>query len=217
VSFHRKLALFGEEQEQHTDVEMTERLLRLISKNDARVGYIPEASHPDRASFETKRKYYAGIGLKLAVYFDEETPDNGLESLFGCHAIHLSGGNTFCFLYWLKQRNMIPALRQYVADGGVLIGVSAGSILMTPSVDSAALCGDALDPRLEDHTALGIVNFHFWPHFDPYRELDPTTSKLAASLGELYACPSGGGIIVDEAEIVLFGRVDKYRPACLRT
>jgi hypothetical protein len=39
----------------------------------------------------------------------------------------------------------------------VLIGVSAGAILMTPSVNSARLCGDA---------GLGLVDFHIWPHFD---------------------------------------------------
>ena len=210
ASRHRKLALFGDEQEQHTDERMIERLLRLIGVPQPRIGYIPEASYLDRGPFGLKRDFYAGIGATLAVYFDEETPDGELGTLLECDAIHLSGGNTFTFLYWLRARGMLSILCKYVEEGGILIGVSAGSIMMTPSVSSAALCGDPPDPRLSDYSALGLVDFHFWPHFDPNRQLDAQEAEFVASLPDLYACAGGAGIVVDGDAIELFGAVDKY-------
>lgn len=209
----RRLALYGDEQEQHTDDRMTERLLRLIGEGRPRIGYIPEASYPDRRFFGVKRDFYAGIGADLAEYFDEETLDSERPGLLACDAIHLSGGNTFTFLYWLQQRGMVSLLRQYVAEGGVLIGVSAGSILMTPNVHAAALCRDPPDPRLVDYAALGLVDFHFWPHFDVNRVLDPGASVLAASLPELYTCAGGAGIVVDGDAVELFGAVARYKPS----
>jgi len=186
---------------------MTERVLRLLGKRRPKIGYISEAANSDRHPFMVKRDYYAGIGAELSVYFDEDSLLQEQAALFTCDGIHLSGGNTFSFLYWLRCRGMIPALRQYVGDGGVLIGVSAGSILMTPRVTSAALCGDIPDPRLADDAALGLVDFHFWPHFDPNLAVDPQAHAIAASLGKLYACQGGAGIVVDGSEVHLFGPV----------
>ena len=211
----RRLALYGDEQEQHSDARMTERVLQLIGKREPRVGYVPEASYPDRRFFEVKRAYYAGIGAELAAYFDKESADGERAALFACDAIHLSGGNTFMFLYWLQQRSLLPQLREYVARGGVLIGVSAGSILMTPSVHAAALCGDPPDPRLTDYRALDLVGFHFWPHFDPGRVLDAEAVALAASLPELYACGGGAAIVVDGRTRQLYGAVQPFRSRSL--
>jgi dipeptidase E len=211
----RKLAMFSDDQELHANVPMDERLLRLIGKPRPRIGYVPEAAYPDRVSFDRKRDYYAQMGADLAVYFDEQTADSGRSALFECDAIHLSGGNTFSFLYWLKKRQMADSLRRYVFDGGVLVGVSAGSILMTPNVQSASLCGDPEDARLEDYSALTLVDFHFWPHFDPERPLTPTEKNFIASRPKTYACAGGSGIIVDDDTIELFGLVQGSWPVSL--
>jgi dipeptidase E len=207
---HPRLALFGDEQELHANEQMNERLLRLIGKPRPQIGYVPEAAYPDRLSFDRKREWYTQTGADLAVYFDEESPESERAALLACHAIHLAGGNTFSFLYWLRKRGMVPILRRYVSDGGVLVGVSAGSILMTPSARSASLCGDPLDPRLEDYSALDLVDFHFWPHFDPRRMLNEEEEQTIASLPMLYACAGGSGIIVDDKAVELFGTVHPY-------
>lgn len=206
----RKLALFSDDQELHANEAMNERLLRLIGRPRPQIGYIPEASDPARVSFERKRNCYAEIGAELAAYVDEESPENEWAAVLACDAIHLSGGNTFSFLYWLKERGLLPVLRRYVSDGGVLVGVSAGAILMTRSVHSAALCGDPPEARLTDYTALGLIDFHFWPHFDPTCGLNDEQIALAESLPQLHACPGGAGIIVDGDKVELFGTIRLY-------
>jgi dipeptidase E len=208
--FHRKLALYSA-QETPANEEMDERLLRLIGRARPAIAYLPAASDPERIYFQRKYNYYATIGAHLAAYVDpaQYSLDADWSTLLSYDAIHLSGGNTFSFLYWLKQSNVLPVLARYVSEGGVLIGESAGAILMTPTVNSALLCGDARDNRAIDDAALSLVDFQFWPHFDS-GNIAPEQSKLISAMRNLYACPDGAGIIVDGPTVELFGQVNRY-------
>ncbi|WP_373565794.1 Type 1 glutamine amidotransferase-like domain-containing protein [Paraburkholderia bryophila] len=171
----------------------------------------PRTSDPERIYFRRKADYYAGIGANLVVCVDpsQDTLEAEWSTLLSCDAIHLSGGNTFSFLSWLQRRSALPLLTRYVSEGGVLIGVSAGAILMTPSVNSALLCGDARDEQLMDEAGLGLVDFHVWPHFNA-ESVTQEQSKLSCTIPELYACPDGSGIVVDGKEVELFGQVHRY-------
>jgi dipeptidase E len=141
-------------------------LLELLDKPGARVGYIASSSDPERRYFLPKQQYYQRYSLDLCLYveLDDAFDATLLDPLFASDAIHLSGGNTFYFLYWLQQRDLLARLRDYAAQGGVLIGVSAGAILFTPSIDSALLCGDTAYAPLVDHAGLGLAPFGFVPH-----------------------------------------------------
>ncbi|WP_199621429.1 Type 1 glutamine amidotransferase-like domain-containing protein [Paenibacillus alkalitolerans] len=83
--------------------------------------------------------------------------------MFDYDAIHLSGGNTFYFLSLLKKRNTMEMLRAYVNKGGILIGVSAGSILMTKTIGFAGYGVDG------DRNVV-YVDFEFLPHWDGSEE-----------------------------------------------
>ncbi|RAS38674.1 Type 1 glutamine amidotransferase-like domain-containing protein [Paraburkholderia bryophila] len=213
----RKLALYSD-QDFPANEELDARLLRLIGRPQPKIGYIPAASDPERIYFRRKADYYAGIGADLVVYVDpgQDTSETEWSTLLSCDAIHLSGGNTFLFLSWLQRRNALPLLTRYVSEGGVLIGVSAGAILMTPSVNSARLCGDTRDERLMDNAGLGLVDFHIWPHFDS-AIVTRDQSKWLSTIPNLYACPDGSGIIVDGTEIELFGQVHRFDSGAVRS
>jgi len=200
----RKLALYSD---QHNNAALDARVMRLIGRPAPILGYIACEPDPQRLYFEDRRGFYGERGARLEVYTGSDLPpgDQAWAALFRCDAIHLSGGNTYAFLHWLRRRQLLAPLARYVAEGGVLIGVSAGAILMTPSVQSAALCGDERDAQAQDETALGLVDFHFWPHFDP----DADSASLAVGLPGLYGCPDGAGIVVDGATIELHGSVQR--------
>ena len=213
---YRKLALYSD-QDFPANEEMDARLLRLIGRPQPKIGYIPATSDPERIYFRRKADYYAGIGANLVVYVDpsQDTSEAEWSTLLSCDAIHLSGGNTFSFLSWLQRRSVLPLLTRYVSEGGVLIGVSAGAILMTPSVDSALLCGDVRDEQLMDDAGLGLVDFHFWPHFNS-ESVTGDQSKLSSTIPALYACPDGSGIVIDGKEVELFGQVHRYASEAIR-
>jgi dipeptidase E len=202
----RKLALYSDQQDPANQA-MDERLMDLIGRPRPRIAYVSSALDPKRFYFERKREYYKTVGAELAVYLDPESVEAEWGALFSHDAIHLSGGNTYSFLYWLKQKALLSALARYATNGGVLIGESAGAILMTPSIRSASLCGDVRDPRLSEDAALGLVDFHFWPHFDPDTVIDIERSGCVSSLPRLHGCPNGAGIIVDGDETSFYGSI----------
>lgn len=131
------------------------------------MGYIPSSGDPERTYFQERQAYYARYDITMPIYFELDViyqPDL-LDRRFACDAIHLTGGNTYYSLHWLRKRKLIKRLREYVAWGGVLVGVSAGAILMTEDISTAALCGD--EPIEEQNpSGLELVDFAFVPHIE---------------------------------------------------
>ena len=136
--------------------------------------------------------------------------ESELQNLFSCDAIHLSGGDTPRFLTLLREHDLFERLRDYVTRGGVLIGISAGAIIMTPNILTAYDCGDDRPSEPFDHTAFGLVDFAFMPHYTP--ELELQCRALALELHRtLYVCQDGDGIVVNGNEIKLMGEVLEFK------
>lgn len=205
----KKLVLYSEQISSETQA-IDQRLLDLVGKQNPTLGYIASSSDPERVWFTQQHRYYHAMGLPLSVYFELDVayePEK-MAALFACDAIHLSGGNTFYFLHWLRQRNMLAPLRRYVAQGGVLIGVSAGAILMTPDVSTSNFCEDASVAELTDYAGLDLVDFAFVPHWGAYKA---TLADLEAYSEQqqitVYGCPDGAGIVVEDQQVESFGDV----------
>jgi dipeptidase E len=157
-------------------------------------------------------RYYNQLGIKSIDYYDLdlEYEENRFNTIFENDAIHLSGGNTFFFLSLLQKRNAMGLLRSYVNKGGILIGVSAGSILTTPTIEMAGYGKDADENHvgLMDKQALALVDFEFSPHWDASDEtLDSLRDYALTKSTTIYACKDGAGIVVDGEVIELYGDV----------
>lgn len=204
----RKLVLYSEQEEADT-AAIDRRLLALIGKSRPRLGYIPSSGDTDRHYYQACRAYYAGLDADLAVYFelDDEYDERLLDPLLSCDAIHLSGGNTFYFLHRLRMRQMVATLQQYVANGGVLIGVSAGAILMTPDMGTSSFYGDERLAGEQDDRGLALVGFAFAPHWGSLCTATvPDLQEYARRCNlTVYACSDGGGIVVEDDHVELIG------------
>jgi dipeptidase E len=156
----RKLVLYSA-QETPEDRKIDLELMRLIAKPNAKIAYIPSDFVNDSVWYRSKIEYYAQYGATLEepVQFNTVLLENELQNLFAYDAIHLSGGDTPSFLRLLRQHNLLSQLHDYVAQGGVLIGISAGAIITTPNILTAYDCGDDRPPEPFDHNALGLVDF----------------------------------------------------------
>jgi dipeptidase E len=189
--------------------------LAFLGKDHPIIGYIPSSSDPERNYFRAQAAYYASHGAELAVYFELDvtyTPER-LADLLACDAIHLSGGDTFYFLHWLRQRNMLSVLQRYVAEGGLLIGVSAGAILMTANIAIAGLYGDTPLEGDRDWSALGLVDFAFVPHIDSFPAGIMTMQAYARQHHvSVYGCRDGDGVIVQDDQIRCIGDVIVVEP-----
>ncbi|MCL1127162.1 Type 1 glutamine amidotransferase-like domain-containing protein [Shewanella surugensis] len=167
------------------------------------VGYI--ASEPDTARiyFTQTKRIYDELSAELSTYVELEAgfDDVTFQHLLTLDAIHLSGGDTYRFLFALKQRNLMPALCDYVRNGGVLIGGSAGAMIMTPSIITASLCGDVDNVGIKVLSGLGVVPFIFVPHHIKNAEAIHDVRQLVNSEGvKCYLCSDDDSLVLLEGQ-----------------
>lgn len=200
-----------------TNEELNQRILELFGRDKPSIGYIPACSDTERKYFEHTVRYYNQLGIEDIHYYDldQEYDPSTFEQILEADAIHLSGGNTFYFLHLLQKRNVVGLLRSYVQEGGMLIGVSAGSILTTPTIEIAGYGKDADENHvdLQDKRALGLIDFEFAPHWDGEEDSLDSLRSYADTIGaEVYACQDGDGIVIDRNVIELYGNVRLIDP-----
>jgi len=208
-----KLVLYSDqfiEENKKVDKE----LLNLFNKSNPSIAYIPSESSLTRKYFDEKVEYYKALGIENLQYFDidKEYEASRIVDMFKCDAIQLSGGNTFYFLYLLRKRGLIRSLKSFVKNGGILIGISAGSILMTRNINTAGLGEDADENiiGIKNKAALNIVDFEFMPHWKgSTKKLNLLKKYAEAKKTTVYACKDGDGIIIDGENIKLIGDILK--------
>ena len=195
---------------------LNDELISMIGRK-GRITFIP-------ASFEIGESWFPGFkqetkecGIKRHLLFPVDKPfkQEQLQDALSSEAVFLSGGNTFYFLHHLRRTGMLNELRQYAANGGVLFGLSAGSIIMTPRIDLAGLVpgeSDDNDVGLKKLEALSLVNFQVYPH---YRESKASIRRLTKHTQKLkhpvYAFPDGSGISIRGETISFHGRVTCFQ------
>jgi dipeptidase E len=172
-----------------------------------RIGYVPSAVEPRQEWFESRRAYYAKIGLPLQHFHDPVlSSEDSLAALLSCDAIHLSGGDTRHFHSRLIQANLMRPLREYASRGGIIIGTSAGAILTTPTIALDAIFSDS-DPTLAGPSeGLSLVEFEFFPHLHADPSYLPRLLEYSrASERPILACPDGSGVAVYGSRLHLIG------------
>ena len=107
--------------------------------------------------------------------------------------IYVCGGNTFKLLKCVRETNFKDAIEKLLERGGVYIGVSAGSIILAPTIKAAVTIDP--DPNIvgiSDFSGLNIVNFEIHPHYEQEEEseiadYEKTTSRRVVRLTDTQA------------------------------
>jgi dipeptidase E len=207
-----KLVLYGggHSDENHS---LDSRLMSLISTKKPLVTYIPSCSIYAETDFVEFAEQFQKFGVRRILNFPI---DRGIDSLMmkailQSDMIHLSGGNTYYFLKYLRQTGMLNELKKYVKSGGILTGLSAGAILMTPNVDTAGFPSfdkDENEEKVKNFKSLNLVDFHFFPHYKNSNRYDIDLLKYSQKVqSAVYAVPDGAGIIVNGNELIFHNKV----------
>jgi dipeptidase E len=173
--------------------------------------YVPFCTEGSDTYFYRAIRRYAPYGVVdfLCLDIEREPTRKQIREALKSDIVYLAGGNTFFFLHHLKRLGMLPMLRSYVRRGGVLAGLSAGGLIMTPTVAMAGARGldpDENDIGLKDLRGLGLVDFEFSPHFNPTRQKIQRHLAYSRSITRpIYACRDGGGIIVQGRAVSFIG------------
>lgn len=210
----RNLVFYSDQIIGKTD-KLDRELLRLIGKSNPKLAYIPSCSDINRKYYNEKVEYYRRLGIDNLMYFDidKEFDESKIHELLQCDAMHLSGGDTAYFLSNIKKRNFDNVLKVYVDNGGILIGISAGSIIMTETIDIIKI-GERYDNfhGLTDMQGLGLVSFEFMPHWDSgVYNINEFQNYTANSKRPLYLCNDGDGIVVRDNDIKFIGDIIKIK------
>lgn len=135
-------------------------------------------------------------------YLFDETK---IDSLKENDVIILGGGNTFLFQWLLRRAGMLDGLSEFAKNGGILIGESAGSIIMSESIEIARFADEDIVGS-ENTDGLGIIDFEMKPHFGGWLKRFPEFVYYSAeSNQDLYCLFDGGFIIVSDDDITPHG------------
>lgn len=210
-----KLVLYSGYAEANAPIDA--EAMRMTGKKNPRVVFIPSANHVPDFEYEYVKETYAEHGVKNILQFNIDRPYSLRDAekiIKTADMIYLSGGNTYYFLKSIRRNHFDRLLLQFVARGGVLAGLSAGSIIMTPTINCASFPKFDRDENavgLRNFDALGLVNFEFFPHFTHEPEYTRELKKQSLKLKyPIYAVSDGAGITVERRRISFFGNIWGY-------
>ena len=138
-------------------------------------------------------------------------PADARRRVLASDIVYLAGGNTFYYLAHLRRSGMLAILRDYPERGGVLAGLSAGGLVLTPTI---ALAGypsfdcDANDVQLRNLSGLGLVRFEFFPHYRRSAGLQRALLRYSrTNRRPVYACRDGSGLVIEQDRFTAHGEV----------
>jgi dipeptidase E len=115
------------------------------------------------------RFQFKEAGFGETAFFDIEKQDP--EELRDFDVIYVNGGNTYYLLYWTKKSGFDFVLRKFVTNGGLYVGVSAGSIIAGPSIEVLDYTkGDPNDINFTDLSGMGFISQAIIPHYEMHDE-----------------------------------------------
>ncbi|MCB0351606.1 MAG: Type 1 glutamine amidotransferase-like domain-containing protein [Bdellovibrionales bacterium] len=222
LSRKRRLVFYSGGQE-NSNGRIHDALSKLSGKKARSLTYIP-FSHENGVHFYNRiKKRYKKYGFKKFRYFaaDSDFLKKEMNEAFKSDVIYLAGGNTFYFLKHLRESGFLKKLEAFARRGGIVAGLSAGAIIMTPHIRLAGYPpheGDINEVKLKNLKGLGLVNFEFLPHFTNSRKTNEAMIKYSKkSPLPILACPDGSGVVATELSmqfmgvVYLFFRGKKFR------
>lgn len=174
--------------------------------------YIPFCHEGSDIYFQRAVKRYSRFGFThfLCLHVDKKLCPETVKRAFEGDVIYLAGGNTFYFLEHLRRSGLLPKLKRFVAQGGVIAGLSAGAILLTPHIGLAGYPDfdrDENDVGLSNLRALNLVRFEFYPHFQGRKKVTEALRKYSlTSKYPVVASQDGGGIVVTDGKAEFVGQ-----------
>jgi dipeptidase E len=168
-------------------------VLNLVDKPQPKVCFLGQAT---AESADYKVRFYEAFtqlgAIPTSLSLFGNVPHNWHETILAQDVIYVGGGNTRSMLALWREWGMDKVLRQALANGIVLTGVSAGAIcwfeeFLTDSVFPMGRC-----------PGLGFLKGSACPHYDGEVERRPTLTRLVQA-GEMMA-----GLALDDGAAAHF-------------
>jgi dipeptidase E len=184
--------------------------LDLVGKEpgDITIAFITTASNTEKNTDYIKRDRdnLKRLGVQYISLIDISQPETTWkEVLQKSDVIYVEGGNTFYLLDELRKSGLNTTLKN-ITRGKLYVGVSAGSIIVTPTIAIAQV--EPADPNtvnLQDLTGLNWVPFEISPHTREVVPLANVEQYAASTVHPVYAFDDEVAIVVTEKKISFVG------------
>lgn len=177
------------------------------------ITYIPYCFDRSDIYFNRFKKRYSRFGFTdfHMVHADRKIVKTDIEKMLNSDVVYIAGGNTFYILHHLKASGIFSMLQVYAKTGGILAGLSAGAIILTPDIDLAGYPDfdrDENEVGIEDHKSLNLVEFEFFPHFNHrnYRLIGALKKHASIKQRSIIASTDGCGVVIDNGLGHFIGR-----------
>jgi dipeptidase E len=178
--------------------------------------YIPFCSDDSTVYFNRAKRRYRTHGVENfhCMNVDRNPSREEWQRTFQSDIIYLAGGNTFYFLKHLRAVGALTELRNFAQKGGVIAGLSAGALILSPTVRLAAdegLGPDENEVGLKNFKGVDLFGFEFSPHYEKKTKL--TQAHLAYSLTTPYpvfAVEDGSGMVINGDDVAVHGNATVF-------
>jgi dipeptidase E len=195
--------------------DLKEKLKEELAKRGNKIAYISSEPQGDaKVYFNEAFRSFKTISPFIDLeYFDlsDSFSDEALKKITSYGTILLSGGNAFPFLAAAKKRGLYAMLVEHFKDNGLVIGVSAGAIMLTPNIEIALL---------DDHNTLGLtdfegfefVDYEFYPHFDEHSgKTEALHEYCTKTRNKVMTCHNGEGILQVGSVMRTYGDISELK------
>lgn len=185
--------------------------------NDKPLLYVPlamnENDHTYDECYEWIKKELPKINkIKMVRTYDELANKNYNDY----SAIFIGGGNTFGLLKGLKESGSFEKINNYIKEGGIIFGGSAGAIIFGYDINSILIM-DSNDVKLEDTKGFDVLEgksifCHYtneWT-FEGHEKFKNYLIEYTKFKEEVYALPEEDTIIIDNNKIIFVGSKPYY-------
>lgn len=152
-------------------MNVKDEILKILPKSadQIKLAHIITASKAEEntAYVEKDRAAMEDLGFQVEDIDIEGKNENELrEILKDKDAVYVQGGNTFYLLKYVRESGFDKVVKELIDKGLIYIGVSAGSIIAGPTIETAGWKGgDKNIVGLTDLSALHLVGFNVFVHY----------------------------------------------------
>lgn len=194
-------------------IEANKKFNEIVDHNKPLL-YIPlamdEDKHPYDGCLEWITSELSSVdipGIEMVRTFDELASKN----YYDYCAIFIGGGNTYKLLKGIKDSGSFEKIKNYITNGGIVYGGSAGVIIFGYDINSC-LAMDANDVNLEDTKGFNALDGKsIFAHYtnektsevhDKYKQY---LSSYSSNKEEVVALPEEDTIFIDDDKITIIG------------
>jgi len=120
--------------------------------------------------------------------------------------IFVNGGNTFFLLDCMRKTGFEKALKKFLSEDKLYVGVSAGGIVVTPTIAIAGVePGDPNNIGMQNFTGLNIVDFEFSPHVPDMVSYESVEEYSKTTHNKIYSVDDYAAVLVQDNKVSIIG------------